>query len=220
MEISAATGASSDGSVADRQLIADNLDTFLQLLTTQLKNQDPLEPLDTNEFTAQLVQYSSVEQSVKSNDLLEQLVAANTVSSGQVAVGYIGKMVTADGATTVFKDGGATWALSAGDDAAEATFTIRDASGAVVYTATDALESGTSAFTWDGTTSTGQPAQEGLYTLTVSARDAAGGTVPVTTEITGIVRGAEFDGSEPLLDIGGIKVKLSTVSAVALPPEA
>jgi flagellar basal-body rod modification protein FlgD len=217
MEI-ANVGAAASAALADRQLLADNLDTFLQLLVTQLENQDPLEPMDTSEFTSQLVQYSSVEQQVKSNALLEKMVAAGTNSASQTAVGFIGKLVTADGATTLLQGGQANWALDAKADATAATFVIRNAAGTVVSTKTEPLDSGTSVFTWNGATSTGQPAPEGLYTLTVSARNAAGQTVAVSTQITGLVRGAEFDGGEPLLDIGGIKVKLSGISAVSLPP--
>ncbi|NND50243.1 MAG: flagellar hook assembly protein FlgD [Rhizobiales bacterium] len=220
MDIASLAGAAGgSGSIADRQLIADNLDTFLQLLTTQLRNQDPLEPLDTNEFTSQLVQFSQVEQAVKSNELLEAMAVAQTGSASQTALGYIGKLVSADGATTSFANGSASWALSANEDA-RATYTVRDANGAIIFTAEDLIESGTSVFTWDGTTSTGQAAPDGLYTLGVDARDGAGRAVKVSTEITGIVRGADFDSGEPLLDVGGIKVRMSQISAVSLPPSA
>ena len=216
---SLASVAGSSGTIADRQLIADNLDTFLQLLTTQLRNQDPLEPLDTNEFTSQLVQFSQVEQAVKSNEILEVLAASQTGSASQTALGYIGKLVTADGATAVYANGEANWALSA-NEGASATYTIRDSNGAIIFTAEDLIDSGTSIFTWDGTTSTGQIAPDGLYTLSVDARDGAGRAVKVSTEITGIVRGADFDTGEPMLDIGGIRVRLSQISAVSLPPGA
>jgi flagellar basal-body rod modification protein FlgD len=221
MDIAQATAAAAapasgvSGSIADRKLIADNLDTFLQLLTTQLRNQDPLEPLDTNEFTGQLVQFSQVEQAVKANDWLELLAASQTLSASQAAVGYIGKIVTADGATAPLGPAGASWSLDAGEDA-RATYTIRDAGGAVVATASELIESGPSLFTWDGTMSTGRAAPPGLYTLSVDARNGAGGSVRVGTEISGKVTGASFDGTEPLLDIGGIAVRLSAISKVSL----
>lgn len=212
--VSSAT-VNSTNDIADRKLLADNLDTFLQLLITQLQNQDPLQPMDTNEFTAQLVQYSGVEQAVKSNSYLSKMVDASTVSASQMAVGYIGKLVTADGTTTALADGKAQWAINAQGAASQATFEIRDASGSVVASRTGPLSAGKSVYSWDGHLSTGQPAPAGLYTLTVAARDAGGATVPVSTQITGVVDGADFDGSEPLLDIGGIKVKLSSISQVS-----
>ena len=139
MDIASISSSARQTSLADRQLIADNLDTFLQLLTTQLKNQDPLEPLDTNEFTSQLVQFSSVEQDVKSNGLLEQLVGNSAVASGQVAVSYIGKVVSADGATTQLSNGAATWRLNASEDGT-ATYTIRDSRGTIVYSRTGDID--------------------------------------------------------------------------------
>src|SRR5882672_11737048 len=90
------TGAPATTNVASNT-IAGNFDTFLQLLTTQLKNQNPLDPLDTNQFTQQLVQFSSVEQQLKTNDYLSALVAGNTNSVQTAAVNFIGKTVTAGG---------------------------------------------------------------------------------------------------------------------------
>ena len=216
MDITAAGLGGTSQSIADRQLIADNLDTFLQLLTTQLRNQDPLEPLDTNEFTGQLVQFSQVEQSVRSNEWLERIVASQTISASQAAVGYIGKVVTADGATQQLENGTATWALAAEQDA-RATYTIRDASGTIVATQSALIEEGQSLFTWDGTMSTGTAAPPGLYTIGVDARDAAGGSVKVSSQIRGVVKGADFNGGEPTLDLGGIRVRLSAVTSVEMP---
>src|ERR1700712_1251997 len=91
------SSSSSSSSATDRATIAGNFDTFLQLLTTQLKNQNPLDPLDTNQFTEQLVQFSSVEQQLKTNDFLSTLVSNNSNSINSNAVGYIGKTVAASG---------------------------------------------------------------------------------------------------------------------------
>src|SRR6187402_248688 len=92
-------GSSSGGSAlaSSRQTIAQNFDTFLQLLTTQLKNQNPLDPLDTNQFTQQLVQFTGVEQQLKTNEFLEAMMLANQNSGKSNAVGYIGKTITASG---------------------------------------------------------------------------------------------------------------------------
>ena len=72
--VSGTSATSGSGLANSRKTIADNFDTFLQLLTTQLKNQNPLDPLDTNQFTAQLVQFSGVEQQLKTNEFLEALL--------------------------------------------------------------------------------------------------------------------------------------------------
>ena len=95
--VSGSTNSSPSLSSADGQTIAGNFDSFLSLLTTQLQNQNPLDPLDTNQFTAQLVQFSGVEQQLKTNDYLSSLVANNANTVNTNAVSYIGKTVTASG---------------------------------------------------------------------------------------------------------------------------
>ena len=108
--------------------IADNFDQFLQLLTTQLKNQSPLDPLDTNQFTQQLVQFASVEQQIKTNDNLSSLLTANKTANLTNALGFIGANVTADGTTTSLQNGSATWQINA-PKTGSGTFTIKDKSG-------------------------------------------------------------------------------------------
>src|ERR1700742_2481651 len=102
--VSAATALSSATSsvkpAVNDQMIADNFTTFLQLLTTQLKNQNPLDPLDTNQFTQQLVQFAGVEQQMKSNDQLSTLVSLEQSAQATTALAYIGQTVVVDGATS------------------------------------------------------------------------------------------------------------------------
>ncbi len=97
---------------SDASTIAGNFNQFLTLLTTQLQNQNPLDPLDTNQFTQQLVQFASVEQQLKTNDQLGSLITASKASAAATASGLIGKTVTADGATSSLADGSATWTLT------------------------------------------------------------------------------------------------------------
>lgn len=214
--VSAAAPAATTGSASavDRATIADNLDTFLKLLTTQLQNQNPLDPIDTNEFTQQLVQFSTVEQSVKSNDLLQQLVNANVSNVASTAVSYIGKTINAEGATTKLESGQANWTYNLDQDAPDTAITIRNAAGSVVFSEIKALTAGTGSYQWDGTTDAGYTAPEGLYTITMNARNASGNTVNVTTTVDGIVNGVDMTGNEPLLLIGNQIVALSAVRAV------
>ena len=97
--------------------IAGDFDTFLKILTTQLQNQNPLDPIDSSQFTDQLVQFSSVEQSIKTNKNLEQLIALSGANAFTGVVSYIGKEVTAEGAATNLKDGAASWSFSLTKDA-------------------------------------------------------------------------------------------------------
>src|SRR4029434_5889253 len=106
---STATGASSVSSALDKTEIASNFTMFLQLLTTQLKNQNPLDPLDTNQFTQQLVQFAQVEQQMKSNDQLTSLVALQQATQSSAALNFVGSKVVVDGKTAQLTQGQATW---------------------------------------------------------------------------------------------------------------
>src|ERR1700750_1997546 len=114
MTVSGVSSSSSSSSVTgtDRATIAGNFDTFLSLLTTQLQNQNPLDPLDTNQFTQQLVQFSSVEQELKTNDFLSSLVQATLNSQNNAAVSYIGKTVTSTGIDSDLQNGQASWSFN------------------------------------------------------------------------------------------------------------
>lgn len=216
MDISALSALSASGqSQQSRRTIAENFDTFLSLLTTQLKNQNPLDPLDTNEFTAQLVQFSGVEQAIQTNKNLEQLLALQTANALTGVVDYIGKTVTAEGVISELRGGSAKWTLNAAG-AAGAEITIRNANGQPVFTDTVSLEPGSSVYSWNGRLSDGTPAPEGAYAITVDAHDAAGNRVAVSTAVSGRVTGVDLTGSEPLLNIGNSQVKLSAVKSIVL----
>lgn len=213
MSVSGVSGSSSSATAIDRSTIAGNFDTFLQLLTTQLRNQNPLDPLDTNQFTQQLVQYSQVEQQLKTNDYLSALVTANANAAQVGAVSYIGKTITASGTRTELVNNKATWNF---DLAANATVTatIKDADGNVVYTEKGAMNGGSGQFVWDGTTSTGSRAPAGTYTIQMQALDGEGKSVNITTETTGTVTGVDFTGTEPVLLVGNSRLNLSSVTKV------
>jgi flagellar basal-body rod modification protein FlgD len=198
--------------------IAQNFDAFLLLLTTQLKNQSPLDPLDTNQFTQQLVQFASVEQQLRSNETLTALLATAKAANTSTAASFIGKQVTADGATTRLSNGSARWVLNAARNASQAVITIRDKNGGVVATRTGALTAGAQSFAWDGKTSTGATAPEGDYTVTVAALDASGQGVSVKTEISGRVDSVDMTGDTPRLVIGSIRVPLASVKTIGLGP--
>ena len=211
-------GSTGTGSTSTaRQGIADNFDTFLQLLTTQLKNQNPLDPLDTNAFTQQLVQFSSVEQQLKTNDFLSALVQANTNSVQTNAVNYIGKTVTAEGTRSELIGGKAVWNFAL-EDAANTTVTIKDKDGNVVYTEQGNLQAGAGQFEWNGKTSTGGTAPNGTYSITMTGTNVEGKTVPITTQFSGVVTGIDFTGTEPVLLIGTTRVNLSGVTAIKVTP--
>lgn len=207
------TGTTTTGSSAS---LASNFDQFLTLLTTQLRNQSPLDPLNTNEFTAQLVQFAGVEQQLRTNDTLASLLTLNKATATSQAVGFIGSTVTADGTATHLKDGAAEWKVTL-PRAANAGIAISDASGNIVYTANTTFTAGEQSFTWDGRTSTGTKAPDGQYSITVNARDTSGAAVTATTEIKGVVDGVDLTGDTPVLKIGATSIALDRVKSVLRP---
>ena len=102
------SSSSSSATGVDSKTLASNFTTFLQLLTTQLKNQNPLDPLDTNQFTQQLVQFAQVEQQLKSNDQLAALVSLQKTAQQTQALGFVGMTVAVDGQVRH------TWPVSTG----------------------------------------------------------------------------------------------------------
>jgi len=200
-----------------RVSIADNFDTFLTLLTTQLKNQSPLDPLDTNQFTQQLVQFTEVEQALKQNENLESLIKLSTASAVTNVVGFLGGEITVSGNTAEFKNGAATWNYEIDQAADNVNFTIRDSNGLSVFTNSAPAPAGRNSFIWNGQTDNGLPAPDGEYTLTISAVDSNGTAINVSTEIVGIVDGVNFKSSEPVLLIGNREIKLDEIISVTLP---
>jgi len=195
--------------------IADNFNQFLQLLTTQLRNQNPLDPLDTNQFTQQLVQFAGVEQQIQTNDTLGSLLAADDTSRLAGAVNFIGERVVAEGATTVLDEQSAVWHINAKKDAPNSVVVVSDAEGNEIYAQEVQLTEGDQVFAWNGTDNDGTPQADGFYTIKVVARDATGAAVVATTDIQGKVTGIELEDNQPVLKIGNtIRVKLSSVKSV------
>jgi flagellar basal-body rod modification protein FlgD len=181
--------------------IADNFQTFLTLLTTQLQHQNPLDPLDTNQFTAQLVQFAGVEQQLKQNDQLKSLIAIEKGAQAPHALVYVGTNVAVDGSSVQF-DGSATWNLNS-PVAATAKLTITDASGQTAYSGNFSLTKGNSSFQWDGVSNDGMQWPKGTYKMTATYKDSSGAEVAVPTEIQGIVDSVDLTASPALLSIGG-----------------
>lgn len=208
------TSGTTSAAQTDAAGIAENFDAFLQLLTTQLKNQNPLEPMDTNEFTNQLVQFSSVEQTIKTNQNLENLINVTSSNSAAAIVSFIGKTVSAAGASTNLKDGTAKWDYNLSDDAENSLVTIRDNLGEIVHSEQLSLDAGKGSYEWDGTNLTGGESPEGVYTITIDAKKTDDSTVQVDTTVTGVVDGVDFSKSDPVLNVGGVLVSLSSIKEV------
>jgi flagellar basal-body rod modification protein FlgD len=181
--------------------IADNFQTFLTLLTTQLQNQNPLDPLDTNQFTQQLVQFAGVEQQLKQTEQLKSLIAIEKSAQSTQALIYVGNTVAVDGSSQQF-NGSATWNLNS-PAAATAKVTITSATGATAYSGTYSMDKGKSSFVWDGVGTDGTQWPEGTYTMTATYKDSTGKDVAIPTEVQGIVDSVDLTASPALLSIGG-----------------
>jgi flagellar basal-body rod modification protein FlgD len=132
---------SSSATGTDNSTIAGNFTTFLQLLTTHLQNQNPLDPLDTNQFTAQLVQFAQVEQQLKSNSELATLVSLQQTAQNTAALNFVGQTVGVSGSTAPLSNGQATWNLSVPKPATD-TITITNSTGQTVYTDNYSMDAG------------------------------------------------------------------------------
>jgi flagellar basal-body rod modification protein FlgD len=198
--------------------LADNFQTFLTLLTTQLQNQNPLDPLDTNQFTQQLVQFAGVEQQLKSNDQLKALIAIEKSAQSTQALIYVGNTVAVDGASQQL-NGSATWNLKA-EKSTTAAITITNATGQTVYSGNFALTDNKASFIWDGKGNDGTQWPAGTYKLTATGMDSTGKDVAIATEIQGIVDSVDLTATPALLSIGGQNYTTDQIRRVIRPTAA
>jgi flagellar basal-body rod modification protein FlgD len=210
-QVAAATNGAS--TAVDAETLTKNFSQFLTLLTTQLKNQNPLDPLDTNQFTQQLVQFAQVEQQLKQNDQLATLVSLQKTAQATAALDFVGQTVVVDGATASLANGQANWSLNV-PKPATVTINIRNSTGQNVFSASYTMQAGINDFTWDGKSSNGTQWPAGNYTMTVTAKDTAGQSVAVPTEVEGVVNSVDLTKSPPLLSVAGQDFTLDKVKRV------
>jgi flagellar basal-body rod modification protein FlgD len=211
--VGAAANAATAGAVTSRATIAQNFDTFLQLLTTQLKNQNPLDPLDTNQFTQQLVQFAQVEQQMSTNTSLNTLISLQQTAQTTAALSFVGATVTVDGNTAKLADNQATWRFT-GASPSTATVTISSATGQTAYTGTFAISAGAQEFVWDGRGNDGATWPPGDYKIAIAAKDANGQSVAVSTEVAGVVDGVDLSQNPPVVSIGNQTFPLDKIKQV------
>ena len=213
---SASNPAASVSSAVGNTEIASNFTTFLQLLTTQLQNQDPLSPMDTNQFTQQLVEFAGVEQQMKTNDTLATLVSLQQSAQTSQALSLVGATVVVNGTTAQLANGQATWSLTA-TQPATATVTITAPSGQTVYTATGTVNAGSQPFTWNGVGSDGTTWPAGNYTLTATAVTASGQSTTITSQVEGQITSVDLTQTPPLLAMGGQNYKVTDIQRIVVP---
>jgi flagellar basal-body rod modification protein FlgD len=211
---SSSTSTAAGTNALASQQIAGNFQSFLQLLTTQLQNQNPLDPLDTNQFTQQLVEFAGVQQQLNTNDSLATLVSLQQTTQSTQALGFVGKTAVVTGSTAPLTNSVAGWQLSI-PTASALNVTIASSTGQTVFTGSYNVSAGNNQpFAWNGQGNDGTQWPDGNYTLTATAKDAGGNTVAVTTAIEGTVNSVDLTQSPPLLSIGGQTYTVSQIQSI------
>ena len=215
VESTAAAAAAATQVTTGKARLAENFETFLTLLTTQLKNQDPLSPMDGNQFTQQLVQMTGVEQQLLTNQLLQSLVKSADGGDFGDPIAMIGKVVTAANDGAALTADGATWAYELPRGMSKATLEVRNAAGVMVWSGPAGdLAAGRHTLAWDGKTDAGKQAAEGVYSLLIKGEDSQGRAMTGKIFAEGVVTGVENSDGATLLSLGKLKVPLNEVTAV------
>ncbi|MEK9285515.1 MULTISPECIES: flagellar hook capping FlgD N-terminal domain-containing protein [unclassified Bradyrhizobium] len=213
-QTSSSSSSSNSLSSTTGSTLAGNFQTFLTLLTTQLQNQNPLDPLDTNQFTQQLVQFAGVEQQLKTNDSLATLVSLQQTTQATQALGFVGKTAVVDGTTATMKSSSATWHLNV-PTSATVDISIANSSGQTVFTGKYTAGAGSDIpFTWNGQGNDGTQWPDGKYTITATGKDIANNNVGIAAQVQGTVSSVDLTQSPPLLTIDGNSYTVSQVKSI------
>jgi flagellar basal-body rod modification protein FlgD len=205
---SSGTGSSSSADSAVTML-GSNFNTFLTLLTTQLQNQDPLSPLDSSQFTQQLVEFSQVEQQINTNNDLTSLITLQGQNDLLSSQSLVGQTVEVNSASAPLANDQISYSYTLPSTATATTLAITNAQGQVVWTGTGQTNAGTYNFTWNGENMNGDTAPAGTYTLNVAASGANGATITPTVASFGTVTAVSSQSGAPSLTIGGTDYPLS-----------
>lgn len=196
--------------------LASNFDNFLTILTTQLQNQDPLSPLDTHEFTNQLVMFADVEQSVRQSGQLDDLITLNRQNEATAAVEYIGRQITADHNEVNFQGQPVDLTYTMPEEADTAAMEIYDAQGELVSVITGIDKGlGKHTFTWDGKDQNGKSLPNGAYSFQIGAINADEQPIEkITYGIKGAVTGIEVNNGATTILMGDVRIPLERVQQV------
>jgi flagellar basal-body rod modification protein FlgD len=201
------TGTSALGS------LSSNFSDFLSLLMTQLQNQDPTSPLDSNQFTSELVQFTSVEQQIDTNTDLTQLIQLTQASQVEQSAAMVGKPVTVTSSQLSLQD--STAAINFNTTSAEPVgIAIYSTSGVPVQTATLTSSAGANTWTWNGQNASGTTMPDGAYNVTVSAIGANGSASAVPFTVTGTATSVQNNSGTVELQMGGLTLPFSAVDSV------
>jgi flagellar basal-body rod modification protein FlgD len=191
-----------------------NFEMFLTLLTTQLKNQDPLQPQDSAAFTNQLVQFSNVEQNIGTNDRLDQLLTYFKGNQNTTALDYIGKSVEFQDTFVPLQNGQANIAVTLGANAGSASLVIKNTAGETVATKTLPGNMGSHVVTWNGVDDSGKQLSDGTYVVSVDAPGSDGKQVASDIHVRAKVTGVDLSGDTAMLMMGNLPLEMSKVITI------
>lgn len=216
MTVIAPATTNTTGAGAALTRTAADFNMFLKLLTAQMQNQDPLDPMDTSEYTNQLVQFSQVEQTIQQTGTLRDILSRLSTQDMAQASGFIGREAQfASPVSGLSSDAPATWGYSAARPVASLVATITDANGKVVDTRTLDAGAANGRFAWDGKLADGRAAPAGAYTLSLGGTDAGGGKVPVAITSIGRVGEVVTAGGALTLGVNGVQLPASALIRVS-----
>lgn len=211
--------ANSSTAASTATLTAD-FNSFLRLLTAQLQNQDPLDPMDSTQFTQQLVSFSQVEQAIQQTSRLDAILGRLSAQDLAAASSYIGREVSAFQPTAALDAGGARWFYDLAANAETTQLTILDHNGFAVRQIEGPSTAGRHEIAWDGTDGNGRALPAGNYTLRVEAVTAAGQSVQANVGTRGIVTGVEALAGDIILNLGATAIRADQIAAIAASPIA
>lgn len=211
--VSGTTSASSSVSSSASSALSENYTNFLTLLTTQLKNQSPDDPMDTNEMTSQLVQFSSVEQQIAMNKNLETLISLQQTSQ-LAATQVLGRTIEVESSQLALQDGAAQAKLPAAGSATTAHVAVQNGSGATLYEEDVKLGRDSTVWNWDGRTGGGTQLADGAYTLKVTGTDSAGNATDLGFTVLARATSVERDGTSMTLLAGKASYDFNDIRSI------
>jgi flagellar basal-body rod modification protein FlgD len=207
-----AAAAAQTGSAATSSLDG-NFNDFLNMLMTQLQNQDPTSPMDTDTFTSELVQFSSVEQQIQTNTSLTSLIQLTQGSEVIQGSSMVGQQVTVQSTQIPLQN--STGTVNVTSPAAEkVSISITNSAGTDIFDTTVNATAGNNTFTWNGTNNAGQTVPDGLYTMVATGSNVGGGTSTLPFTVTGTATGVTSSGTTVDLQIGTLSVPFSSITSV------
>ena len=208
------TGTPTEANKA-RASLAGDMAAFLLLLVTQLKNQDPLSPLEPTEFTNQLVNFAGVEQQIATNDNIEKLLSVQNAVLASAVIGFVGKEVVADTSGKLpLQNGEATFEYTLGSSASNVVMTISDDEGRILFTKAGETSVGKHEVIWDGKDGKDQTMPDGSYNLAITPLAFSGETIEHTIRVKAVITGISLANGETKMDASGVTIPFEKIETI------